>query len=96
MKKKTVLIALAVALAVVVGAGVWYFKFRGNSGSSSSENTVFVDSVSMIAGLGGGSGFTNRFSGVVEAQETVNVEVASGMKVAETYVSVGLEVQVGT
>lgn len=96
MKKKTVLIALAVALAVVVGAGVWYFKFRGNSGSSSSENTVFVDSVSMIAGLGGGSGFTNRFSGVVEAQETVNVEVASGMKVAETYVSVGQEVQVGT
>ena len=44
----------------------------------------------------GGSGRSNRFSGVVEAQRTVGVEVADGMKVKETYVTVGQEVKVGT
>lgn len=74
---------------------MWYFKFRDGGGASGGEDAVFVSSVASITGVGG-SGVTNRFSGVVEPQRTENIEVASGMKVDETYVTVGQEVSVGT
>lgn len=95
MKKKIGIFLLVLILAAGAAGGVYYFKYY-NGGSSSDENAVFVDSVGMITGLASANGTLNRFSGVVEPQKTVNVELASGMKVKETYVSVGQEVDVGT
>lgn len=96
MKKKIAVIVLLIILAGAAGAAVWYFKFRGGSDASGAqENAVFVDSVATITGIGG-NGVNNRFAGVVEPQRTVGVEVASGMKVKETFVTVGQEVDVGT
>lgn len=96
--KKVGIIILVLILAAGGAGGVWYFKFRDNSGISRSdaEDAVFVDSVATIAGIGGGDGVNSRFSGVVEAQETVKIEIPSGMKVKEAYVTVGQEVSVGT
>lgn len=95
--KKVMIVILVLILAGGAAGGVWYFKFRDNAGGqASSEDAVFVDSVAMLTGIGGGDGVNSRFSGVVEAQETVKIEVASGMKVKDTFVSVGQEVSVGT
>lgn len=96
MKKKIGIIFLVIVLAAGAGTGIWYFKFRGSGGSTASEDAIPVDSVGIITGLSGANGTLNRFSGVVEPQKTVKVELASGMKVKETYVSVGQEVDVGT
>lgn len=96
MKKKKIAIFLVVlALAAGGAGGVYYFKYY-KGGASSDENAVFVDSVGVLTGLTSASGTLNRFSGVVEPQQTVKVELASGMKVKETYVSVGQTVKVGT
>lgn len=96
MKKKLGIFLLVLLLAGGVAGGVYYFKFYKNNSTSSDENAVFVDSVGMLTGLTSASGTLNRFSGVVEPQKTVKVELASGLKVKETYVSVGQEVKVGT
>lgn len=96
MKKRIGIILLVLVLAAGAGAGIWYFKFRGNGSRASSDDAVFVDSVGAITGLSSVNGTLNRFSGVIEPQKTVKVQLASGMKVKETYVSVGQEVQVGT
>ncbi len=95
MKKKAGIFLLILILAGGAAGGIWYFKFRGGIGTQSSEESVFADSVGMITGLTA-NGTQNRFSGVVEPQKTIKVELNSGMKVKETYVSVGDEVDVGT
>lgn len=95
MKKKVLIVFLIILLAAGAAAAVWYFKFREEGGSADAENAVFVDSVASITGMGG-NGLITRFTGVVEPQKTVGVEVASGMKVKDTYVTVGQEVDVGT
>ncbi len=94
MKKRIGILFLVLVLAGGAGAGIWYFRFRGNTGSS-SEDAVFVDSVGVITGLSASDGTLNRFSGVIEPQKTVSVQIASGMTVKETYVTVGQEVKVG-
>ena len=95
MKKKAGIFLLILILAGGAAGGIWYFKFRSGTGTQSSEESVFVDSVGMLTGLTA-NGTQNRFSGVVEPQKTIKVELNSGMKVKETYVSVGDEVDVGT
>lgn len=94
-RKKIWIILLIIILAAGAGTAVWYFRFRNAGQSADSENTVFVDSVGMITGISS-TGRSSRFSGVVEAQRTVGVEVASGLKVKDTFVTVGQEVDVGT
>ena len=95
MKKKAGIVLLVLILAGGAAGGIWYFKYRGGTGAESSEESVFADSVGMITGLTA-NGTQNRFSGVVEPQKTIKVELNSGMKVKETFVSVGDEVEVGT
>ncbi len=57
--------------------------------SSDAENAVFVDSVSVLAGLGSGSGQILRFAGKVEPQETVTYDLDSERTVGECYVKTG-------
>lgn len=95
MKKKIIILFLILLIAAG-GFAAWHFRiWEGGIVTDHSEDAAFVDSVAMITGIGG-NGMNSRFSGVVEAQQTVGVEVASGMKVKDTFVAVGQEVSVGT
>lgn len=81
---------LVIVIAVVIGV----FVSRGSS--SSDGLTAYVDSVSMITGLGSGSGLMNRYSGVVEPQETLQINRNQERKIKELYVKVGDKVEEGT
>lgn len=93
MNKKVVITIGAVVIAGVITSGV-YFLGGSKSGASSGEG-VYVDSVSMITGVGG-IGIQNRFSGVVEPQETLEIKLEDGKTVKECYVEEGQEVSIGT
>lgn len=62
---------------------------------STDPNAVYLDSVRTLANLGSGDGLIEKFSGKVEPQETKKYSIASGRKVAETYVQEGDEVKKG-
>lgn len=88
--KITMISILVIVIAVVIGV----FVSRGSS--SSDGLTAYVDSVSMITGLGSGSGLMNRYSGVVEPEETVQINRNQERKIKELYVKVGDKVEEGT
>lgn len=91
--KKRILIILGILIAAGgIGTGVWYY-FGQNSGNSAADTVVYVSKVSMITGSE--SVVSNRFAGVVEPQETVNVKIESGRKVKEVQVKTGEEVKAG-
>ncbi len=94
MNKKVVITIGAVALAGVITAGI-YFLGGSKSGASTGEG-VYVESVAMITGMGGGLGLENRFSGVIEPQQTLELKLEAGKTVKECYVEEGQEVAIGT
>ena len=70
--KKRVLIVLGILIAAGgIGTGVWYHFGSGSGGSD--DTVVYVSKVSVLTGVE--SAATNRFAGVVEPQETVNVKI---------------------
>lgn len=98
-KKKTK--ALPITLGVVGGlaviAAVIYFFFPGliPLPSGDNSNKAYVMSVrdlssSVVRGAG-----TNRYSGVVEPQQTRDVNLDSGKELGEIFVSVGDTVNAG-
>ena len=95
MKKKTAIIAgAAAAAAVVVGSALWYFL--GRDTNNNADNVVYVNTVEMLTGLGSGNGSVNRFAGVVESQQTWEVQQDTEKTVKEILVEVGQNVEVGT
>ena len=92
MKKRILIVLGILILAGGIGTGAWYY-FYGKDAGSSSDSVVYVSSVSVITGTE--SAATNRFAGVVEPQETVNVKIESGRKVKEVQVKTGAEVKAG-
>ena len=92
MKKRILIVLGILILAGGIGTGAWYY-FYGKDAGSSSDSVVYVSSVSVITGTE--SAATNRFAGVVEPQETVNVKIESGRKVKEVQVKTGDEVKAG-
>ena len=94
MKKK--LLALIIVIIAAIAAFFAIRHFSGNSSSEDDENTVYVQSVADFMGLGSGNGMINRFSGVVEAQDSWSVKQNSDSTVKEIYVSVDQEVTKGT
>ena len=84
-----------VAAAVLIGVIVFAVR-RNGSGPVDPENAVFVESVAAITGMGSSNGMMNRFSGVVESQETWSIEQNQEYSVAEVYVKVGDTVEEGT
>lgn len=101
MKKGIVALLVLVLAGGAAGGGYYYWKYvrpQGENGgrvSSDSENAVYVDSVSVLAGLGSGNGLIQRFSGVVEPQKTWEVKLENERSVDECFVEVGDEVQEG-
>ena len=91
--KKRIFIVLGILIAAGgIGSGVWY-HFNGGSQSTTGDTVVYVSKVSVITGAE--TAATNRFAGVVEPQETVNVKIESGRKVKEVQVKTGDEVKAG-
>ena len=87
-KKRTWLIIGALFALGAALFALWYFYLRGNDGDS-----VYVMSVSAVAEFGTGS--SNRFSGIVEAQQTVDFRKDNTKTIKTTYVSEGDHVEVG-
>lgn len=93
-KKVIILICAIVAVAAAAAGLLYYFVFREKS--PSSDQVVYVDSVASIAGLSSGNGLQNRYSGVVESQETSEIKKNSEKTIKELFVKVGDNVTVGT
>ena len=89
------MIGIIIAVVIIAAIAVYFFFFRGEKRSNTNE-TAYVDPVSVIAGLGSGTGEENRFSGVVESQEVTEVKKNADKQIKEIFVSVGDEVTVGT
>ena len=91
--KKRILITLGIIiLAAGIGAGGWYY-YTHHTGSASGSDTVYVTKISKLSETD--SGVENRYAGVVEPQETVQVKIESGRKVKEVQVKTGEEVKKG-
>lgn len=92
MKKKKIIAIIIVVLIVLAGAGTAIVLLSGKNNKQSDE-MVYVESVANITG----SGITtdNRYMGVVESQETKNVDKAADKTVKEIFVEVGDEVKEG-
>lgn len=92
-KKIGVIVAVGViAVAAVIG-WIWYFG-KGNSGSGKSADKVFVQKVSEIDKWN--TGVNSSYSGIVESQETWDVNKDTERQVKEVLVAVGDTVDVGT
>ena len=96
MNRKKVIITGAAACAgvVLIGTGLWFWL--GRDKGADSENVVYVNSVDSLMNPGNTSGILNRFAGVVETQESLEIPASQDQTVKEIYVEEGQEVQVGT
>ena len=93
MKKRGIVIGGIIVIAGAVGAGGLYY-YKNNSATTAADgNVVYVTKISDLNV--DNSGTQNRFAGVVEAQETVKVNIESGRKVKEVQVKTGDEVKKG-
>ena len=90
-KKKAAIVLGAIAVAAAAAAGIWYFW--GNGGKDSKDR-VYMEKVSSVTG--NLMGAQNRYSGVVQPQETVEVNADSERTIGEVYVEVGDTVEAGT
>lgn len=93
-KKKKIIIAVIVAVVVIVAAvaAVIIVKSKGSAGVSDSG--VYADKVSDVMYASVTS--TNRYTGVVEAADTLDIKKDSDKTVKEVLVSEGDTVEVGT
>ena len=86
--KKTVIIAVMAVVLVAVCAAGWFLWPNENGGTADG---VYVQKISDMNGYG----FTgNRYSGVVEAQESLQIKKDSSRTVSQIFVSQGQQVHV--
>lgn len=90
--KKRILILLGILIIGGAAGGVcWKMGVFGHE--EESGETAYVTEINEI--MGTVSGVSNRYAGVVEPQETVEVELESGRAVKEVQVKAGEEVKQG-
>ncbi|MGI6175240.1 MAG: efflux RND transporter periplasmic adaptor subunit [Christensenellales bacterium] len=94
MKKKSTAIAVIILIAVILIGGAAAYLLLSNS-ENDDQQVAYVQSVKDIAGLGSGSGLKNRYSGVVEAQEVLKVNLDQEKTLGECFVEIGDEVNAG-
>ena len=92
-KKKKIAIIAAAAVVLVGAVGIWFFAGRGSA--EKSEDVVFVSPVEMVMNQGS-LGIQQRFAGVVEPQQTYEVQTQPDRTVKEVLVEKGQDVYVGT
>jgi len=96
MQKKTKLIVITGSIAAALLlflVGLWYFVLRNND-TSSSDEVAYISSVAELAGIN--TGLQNRYSGIVEPQETLEIKRDEERTVREVLVQVGDKVEAGT
>lgn len=87
MKKKTKIIILVSACLLIVVIGIYYLFPK-----ESSNGNIYVQKVSTIIG----SSYTeNRYSGVVESSETVDINQDGNKSITDMYVKEGQKVSKG-
>lgn len=84
--KKMRIIAVLVVVAAIVGGTVWFFVSRNSSGTTDG---VYVQKISSLNGTAVAG---NRYSGVVESQESLDIKKDDSREVKEIYVSEGQEI----
>lgn len=98
--KKALVAVLVVGILGAGGYGAYRHFFADSQEesqrvSSTSEDAVYVDLVSQIAGLGSGNGMIERFGGEVEPQATLEVKLENERSVEKCYVKAGDKVKEG-
>lgn len=95
LNKKRVGIVIAVII-LIAGAGglLWYFWGQNMLTGGSSADKVYVESVKAL--IGSDAGVNNRYTGVVESQETWDVKKDEEKTVKELFVAQGDMVEKGT
>ena len=87
MKKKTKIIILISVCILITIIGIYFLFPKGNN-----SGNIYVQKVSTIIG----SSYTeNRYSGVVESSETVDINQDGNKSITEVYVEVGQKVRKG-
>ncbi|MGI6070655.1 MAG: biotin/lipoyl-binding protein [Blautia sp.] len=95
MKRKIAIIGgIVVVAGLLAGFGWHFFGDRISGGSKDSGNVVYVSTVSSLTETA--SGTQNRYAGVVEPQQTVEVKLESNRVVKDVKVTAGQEVKAGT
>lgn len=94
-KKKSIKIGL-IALGVLVLSGIVFLILNTFFGNKLSKEKVYVDSVKTLVSAGDVSGVTNRYAGIVEPQDTWNIQKDSDKKISEIFVKEGQSVNKGT
>ena len=94
-KKKVLRISL-IGLGILVLSGVVFLILNTFFGNKLSKEKVYVDSVKTLVILGDVSGAMNRYAGIVEPQDTWNIQKSSDKKVKEIFVQEGQSVDKGT
>ena len=90
-KKVGIIVGVVIGVAAVVGGGM-FLSTQVTSGGN-SENRVYVEQISSIMNVN--AGMTNRYNGVVESQNTHEINVDSARKIETIHVEVGQDIQAG-
>lgn len=93
MKKTNKITVSIVAIVLVAAILIGYFLLHDNGGAAAGEG-AYVEKVSVITG--GGMVYADRYSGVVESQETLEIKKDSNRPIEELYVEVGESVIIGS
>lgn len=91
-KKIGVIIAVVIVIVAAVGVGAWYL-LSGRVGVGDKNDKVFVEKVSSLTSAD--SGAQNRYSGVVEPQESWKVDKDMEREIKELFVEEGDMVEEG-
>lgn len=94
-KKKKIIIIVVIVIAAALAAVLLLKDRIGIGGGSGTDGEVYVESVADLTGAND-AGVQNRYSGVVESQDTWDVNLNSEQTVKEIYVSEGDAVEAGT
>lgn len=93
MKKKVIIAILTIVILGGAGFGIWYGLNSAGSEAGTSAS-VYVQSVSQITGYGN-LGASDRYTGVVETQQSLKVNKDDTKTIKTIFVKAGDEVQVG-
>ena len=92
-KKKKSILTVVIILVVLLAAGTvcWWIFLRGGTGGGSGG--VYVQALSEVNCADGG--YANRYSGIIETQQTSGVQLDSERTLGEVLVAEGDRVEVG-
>lgn len=93
MKNKNKVVVSIVAIVIIAALLIGYFLLKDRNTASNGEG-AYVEKVSVITG--GGMIYADRYSGVVESQETLEIKKDSERPVEELYVEIGETVIIGS